>query len=580
MSFRRRPFPEVLDNLLTSITSGVSAEAHPFPPPGATGTPYRHTLQQPPVAEIQSVYGRRDGQSVLFRQGSDYRLENGSTLTWVEGGQLPDAGTLLAVNYYPQAALPVLTDIYTGSVLRTLSESVALEIARLYAQLEQVYDSGFVDTASDRALDHVVALLGVERVQGGYATGLLEFSRAANSRGAINIPAGTRVITPDGNVEYETTETVQMAPDQTTLRVPSRDLEPNDPLPADALTTLVVPLAGIAGVTNPAPTAIATRSETDAELRLRAKSFLYGSQRATLGAIQQAVASQGLTAEIEEITDPSGIRRLRITPLVDTLPPDQYQRLYDAIEAARPAGIPFDIVGVSPPVALDVSLRLTTASGLLEQDLRGIQRTLQEQLADYFTKLPAAQPGSLNRIIGLALAINGVEDVRVLRVVRADTGATVMPEPASGQLATQGLPVRLGSLDVADPNLPTRLTVRVSHPDAATPADLSMIEAAMRGAIATLNDLNASDTRPDPERLLAYGRLLAVVPLPNHAAIDLPPTAPPVPDISPYQVQFVITQTTQLSQVLTQASDLAYPLTPFERLSLDRVERLPEATNG
>ncbi|MEO1069430.1 MAG: hypothetical protein AAFW95_09970, partial [Cyanobacteria bacterium J06638_6] len=239
MSFRRRPFPEVLDNLLTSITQGVSSESHPFPPPGATAPPYHHTLQQPPVAEIQSVYGRRDGQSVLFRQGSDYTLQGGDTLVWLEGGQLPDGGSLLAINYYPQAALPVLTDIYTGSVVRTLSESVALEIARLYAQLEQVYDAGFVDTASDRALDHVVALLGIERVRGGLATGLLEFTRAANSRGAVNIPAGTRVITAVGSVEYETTETVQLAPDQLTVRVPIRDLEPNDPLPADALTTLV-----------------------------------------------------------------------------------------------------------------------------------------------------------------------------------------------------------------------------------------------------------------------------------------------------------------------------------------------------
>lgn len=581
MSFRRRPFPEVLDNLLTSITLGVASESHPFPPPGATAPPYRHTLQQPPVAEIQSVYGQRDGQSMRFRQGSDYALAEGRSLVWLEGAQLPDPGSLLAVNYYPQAALPVLTDIYTGSVVRTLSESVALEIARLYAQLEQVYDSGFVDTASDRALDHVVALLGIERVRGGFATGLLEFTRAANSRGAINLPAGTRVITADGSVEYETTETVQLAPDQTTVRVPIRDLEQNDPLPAHALTTLVVPLAGVASVTNPAPTAIATRSETDVELRSRTKNFLYGSQRATLGAMQQAVASQGLTAEIEELTDDDGIRRLKITPLVDILPADQYQRLHNALETARPAGIPFTIAAVSPPVALDVGLRLTTASGLLEQDLRGIQHSLQDQFTEYFAQLPSSEAGSLNRLIGLALAINGVEDVRILKVVRADDQTTVMPDPASGQLATQGFPVRLGSLDIADPSLPTRLTVQVGHPEDAAPADLPAIEAAVRTAIAVLNDRNASETLPAEQRQLAYGRLLAVVPLPNHPASPLPDTAPPVPDLDPYQVQFVITQVSQLSQVLTAASDPAYSLTPFERLSLDRVERfIPEATDG
>ena len=102
MSFRRRPFPEVLDNLLTSITGGVSAETHPFPP-GAP--PYTHFLQTSAVAEIQSVYGQRDGQSVLFRQGQDYRLDSGNQLIWQDAAQLPDAGTLITINYYPQDAL-------------------------------------------------------------------------------------------------------------------------------------------------------------------------------------------------------------------------------------------------------------------------------------------------------------------------------------------------------------------------------------------------------------------------------------------------------------------------------------------
>ena len=55
MSFRRRTFPEVLDDLLTSITQGVAAESHPFPPDGAASPPYRLSLQQPPVAGVVSV---------------------------------------------------------------------------------------------------------------------------------------------------------------------------------------------------------------------------------------------------------------------------------------------------------------------------------------------------------------------------------------------------------------------------------------------------------------------------------------------------------------------------------------------
>src|SRR5215212_12115522 len=100
MSLRRRIFPEVLENLLTAISGGVAAESHPFPPPGANGGPLQHELQRPPVADVVSVYGSRDGQPHLFRKDVDYRLlDDRRTLEWPEGAQYPDPATLLQINY-------------------------------------------------------------------------------------------------------------------------------------------------------------------------------------------------------------------------------------------------------------------------------------------------------------------------------------------------------------------------------------------------------------------------------------------------------------------------------------------------
>ena len=47
MSFRRRNYPEVLDNLLTTLVGGVAAESHAFPP--SDDAPREHPLEQPPV---------------------------------------------------------------------------------------------------------------------------------------------------------------------------------------------------------------------------------------------------------------------------------------------------------------------------------------------------------------------------------------------------------------------------------------------------------------------------------------------------------------------------------------------------
>ncbi len=592
MTFRRRNYPEVLDSLLTGITKGVAAEEHAFPPVtnGTTGgAPFRHILAQAPVGDIISVYGSRDGATFLFRKGADYKLlPDGKTLAWQKGAQLPDAGTLIQVNYYPKAAQPILTDIQTGSVVRTLAESVGLEIARLYAQLEAVYQAGFVDTATGGALDKVVALLGIERVEGGHAAGEVEFTRAPNTRGVITIPAGTRIITEDGNIEYETTEATELSVGQNTARVVARDLEVNDPLPADALTVLPVPIAGILSVTNPAPTAIATQDESDSELRTRAKNFLHGSERGTLGAIKAAIARQRITADVEEPAATPGV--VEITPHVESLPPELYQRLLTAVEDARPAGVRIVWKGVLPPAKVNLSLRLTTTAGLLEQDLRAAQRTVREKIADYFARLPAREPGSINRLVGLVLSVPGVEDVRLLAATWNNPPQDVL-DLTNGLLHIAGAPTQLGELNIADPNLPTRLDVVVTYPTSAAPPDLPKIKGELTNTLGYLNDANASDATPATTRALAFGKFLLAVTLPNKPAASLAAydqavntggVVPPLPDsttVQPYRLQFIVTAQSGLSRILTQSTDL-YTLTAFERLTLADVTLEQEVVNA
>ena len=600
MSLRRREFPEVLENLLTAISRGVAAESHPFPPPGANGSPYRHDLQQPPVANVVSVYGSRDGQPHLFRKDVDYALLDGTqrqTIEWKEGAQLPDPGTLIEVNYNPESAQPILTDLYTGSVVRTLSESIALEIARLYAQLEVVYRSGFVDTATGSSLDKVVALLGIERVSGGRAAGEVEFTRSPGSPGIINIPAGTRVITADGNLEYETTASVTLGEGQNTIRVVARDVETNDPLSADTLTVLPVPIVGIAGVTNPAPTAIDTQDETDPELRTRAKNFLHGSERATLGAIKEAIARQGISADVVEPKDAPGY--VEITLHAETMPPELEQRLLTAIEESRPAGVKVTPPRAQPPRKVNLELRLTTMDGLLEQDLRAAQRAVHEKIADYFARLPAREAGSINHIVGLTLSVPEVQDMRLLSATWSVDGTVEdVLNAATGQLEIGGFPTVLGELHIADPNLPTLLDIMITYPgDETRPTD-SAIEEALTKALTYLNGLNATELpseAPEAERakrILSYGKLLYVVPLPlddkprgslkdyDESEPGEIPTLPDETTVAPYQVQFVLTLESGLSRILSETADEDYTLTPFERLSLSGVEIQPRASDG
>ena len=576
MSFRRRTFPEVLDNLLTDIAGGVAAETHPFPPPGAKGGAPQYSLEQPPVAEIVSVYGSRDGQPRLFRHESDYLLApDRQTLQWLEGGELPDAGTLIHVNYLPDSARPVLTDLQTGSVVRTLAESVGLEIARLYAQLEGVYHSGYVDTATGPSLENVVGLLGIERVTAGRATGEIELLRAPGTPGVITIPAGTRILTADGEVEYETIDAVTMAPAQARIRVRARDLESNDPVAADTLTVLPVPIAGIQRVTNPTPTALATTAESDAELRTRAKHFLHGSERATLGALKQAIARQQITAEVEEVAGTPGL--IRVTPHVDAMTPELDQRLRTAIEESRPAGVRVELVGSQAPRRIDLEMRLTTVAGLPEQDIRAAQRAVRAQVEDYFAQLPVGSAGSINRLVGLVLGVQQVQDVRLIRATTNGSGNLL--DALSGEIAIAGFPTTLGELHIADPALPSLINVVVRFPEDADAPDAPQIEAAVEAMISYLNTTNASDSTSEPVRTISYGKLLRVVPIPGKAGASLAEfdesggatALPTVAEIEPYRIHCLISQESGLTTALEEDGD-SYLLTPFERLTLAGVE--------
>lgn len=582
MSFRRRTFPEVLDSLLTGIAGGVAAESHPFPP-GENGAPLRHSLQQPRAQQVVSVFGSRDGQPKLFRSGVDYRLlEDGQTLTWLDGAELPDPGTLVYFNYFPESAVPVLTDLSTGSVVRTLAETVGLEVARLSAQLEAVYQSAFLDTAAGSSLDNVVALLGIERVRGGRPQGEVEFRRAPGAAGAVNIPAGTRVLTADGSVEYETTATVTLTPAQNTIRVTARDLEVNAPLAADTLTVLPIPLAGIGAVTNPAPTAITTRDETDGELRERARNFLHGSERATLGALKHAVARQQITADIEELPDQPGF--VEITPHVETMTPELQERLLRAIEDARPAGVVVRLKGAEAPRRVDLQLRLTTRTGLPEAALRAAQRAVRARIADYFQRLPAREAGSINQLVGLVLSVPEVQDVRLLKAALSGSAANVA-NPLTGQIEIAGFPTVLGELSLSDPNLPTLLQGVVRFPAAAPAPAADAIEGALTSALAYLNGLSAAEATPAPLPALTFNRLLHAVPLPGKAGGSLeeldaggiiPPTAA---EVEPYRLTFALSQESGLTQLLEGDGD-TYDIAPFERLALGGVELSPEGGDG
>jgi hypothetical protein len=343
----------------------------------------------------------------------------------------------------------------------------------------------------------------------------------------------------------------------------------NDGVPAGALTLLARPIVGIESVANPAPSSRLDQDETDAELRTRARSFLAGAERGTVGAIVDAIARQGLRGEVIEPAP----GKIEVLIHDGNLTPEQQKRLKFDVNAAKPAGVEVDYVYGPAPLAVDLEIRLTTAPGLIEADLQRIQTQVRAGIEDYFARLPLKAPGSLAKLTGIALAVPGTED---LAFVSATAGGLDVLDAVGGQLKLKDKVTRLGTLTLVDNALPTKLHATVRYPNDKAIPDQAGIQAALEQAASYLNALSTA-TPPASEalRTLTWDRMLRAMPLPGLAAADLAAVdaAPgPAPAIAPYAVQLAWTRATGVTLVQDGPSAPALVLAAGERVAVADVK--------
>jgi uncharacterized phage protein gp47/JayE len=152
----------------------------------------------------------------------------------------------------------------------TLVEATLLSQARLLASqqeesLQQLFESGFVESASGQALTRRARDLGVERRPAVPATGVVEFSSGTAASSDITIPTGT-VVQTDGEdpVRFETitTATIQSGTSTATATVEALEGGEEGNLGPNTLEVMPSPPSGIQSVTNPNATGVPSLTDT------------------------------------------------------------------------------------------------------------------------------------------------------------------------------------------------------------------------------------------------------------------------------------------------------------------------------
>ncbi|MCY7277774.1 MAG: baseplate J/gp47 family protein [Phormidesmis sp. CAN_BIN44] len=348
-----RLYPEIRDDLLTALVGGVVNEPIIFDDKVDFYPLSQAARDVRSITGTVTPEGTDQSQRFTFQRSLDFEVvigDGASAIVWQKGGKRPDDDTIFYVDYFIPNSRSPITDINVGSVSRTICEAVGREVATVYQQINQAYLAGFVDTATGKSLDLVVAILGIQRKQKGNAIGLVTFFRDPQADGNITINEGTVLSTSKNEATFVTTEIRTLQKGQVRIDVPVTAGENSSGkaglVKANAITTLAQPIAGISRVINFDATVLASEDETDEQLRARAKAALRGAGKGTLAALAQAIFDErAVLSEVWEPNSPPAKQSaLGTVKLLIEAEPERFPSLQTAVEQTRAAGIQTTLV--------------------------------------------------------------------------------------------------------------------------------------------------------------------------------------------------------------------------------------------
>ena len=421
MSYEPRLYDEIVRDQLTTLTGGTVRESIVVPAIGDLPK-----LRNRPVRRVSHLEGQvegRDGRPLAYTFGAaDFVLVSSANdgnldaIRFRDGGRKPMAGSTLTVNYYPAQTPPVpLTDLNVGSVVRTMLESVARELAATYQHLQKVYDSAYIDTAQGPSLDRVVALVGVSRLAADHPVATLRFSRRPDSPGQITLPAGTAVTDAKGN-RYLTAATITIEPNETSIDVVAvGERVTTKVAAAGELNRLELAVAGVSTVSNPESARAIGAGETDDALRRRARGALHAAVRGTVDAMRFGLLSVPGVKAVDIVEMPNGIPgEVSVAVAYEQDTPEVRAEVQRRLDELRPAGVRIvrkDAVSLS----VGVTVRLTLAgTGLPASQLASVNAPIAAALKDYLGSLAPGSTARKSKLQALALGDGRVHDAQIV----------------------------------------------------------------------------------------------------------------------------------------------------------------------
>lgn len=345
-----------------------------------------------------------------------------------------------------------LTDVNPGSVTRTLVEAFGLELAEAHARLSFIYDMGYIDTATGESLDFLVALLGQSRIDGLQVVGDAVFTRDSRVAGRVVIPEGTQLtaqIVTGGTAFYKTSREAELQAGQNSVTVsivadPEEGEEPSVHVLPDGVQWTVTqdaPLAGVAEVTIPRPTALRGYRETDADLRSRVKGLIDAAGGGTLKAMERAILATGhATGVVFRDANSDGLPTLQPGQLEvvidgDLTAPNAYNEIRDALNQTKGPGILVSIRGITTRTVSAQLKVLPTTPNLSASKKQSLRRSIEQTVQGAIAALKVGEKLLWNPVQAKVLSIDGLLDIIEATITLDGTPLSPTREIPTGDLS-------------------------------------------------------------------------------------------------------------------------------------------------
>jgi hypothetical protein len=226
----------------------------------------------------------------------------------------------------------------------------------------------------------------------------------------------------------------------------------------------------------------------------------------------------------------------------------------------KPAGVHINWGACTPPVVLDLTVKLTTTKTLVKAEMRAAHQKLTSYLNGYITQLPRGTDPSLTKIASLALEIPGVNDCNIMSAsITANNTIIDVLSRDENKITLSGDIAKIGTITIIDPNLPTTITVVIKMTVGSPVLDRGALSSVFQQKIASLNNILTSSPGSTAGKL-EYNNLL---------------TSLNISDPGKYTINFICTKSNGVATILDSSSTPYSPQTG-EQYALETITIAPE----